>query len=142
MPVMPALFQRTARRAGSASILLLVAPLLLGADDDTDLRAIEEEAKRQAVTLNLGLPPVDAARPADSTTAVSMDGERLPTGLDAAAFARALREGSPAIFAFYQRLDAAGQQRVYQSYQNDSRLSNVSAQIAQALSNGSGNRKP
>jgi len=135
MPVMPALFQRTARRAGSASILLLVAPLLLGADDDTDLRAIEEEAKRQAVTLNLGLPLVDAARPADSTTAVSMDGERLPTGLDAAAFARALREGSPAIFAFYQRLDAAGQQRVYQSYQNDSRLSNVSAQIAQALSN-------
>ena len=141
MPVMPALFQRTARRAGSASVLLLIAPLLLGADNDNDLRAIEEEAKRQAMTLNLGLPPVDAGRPADSA-AFSVDDERLPTGLDAAAFARALREGSPAIFAFYQRLDAAGQQRVYQSYQNDNRLSNVSAQIAQALSNGSGNRKP
>ena len=142
MPVMPALFQRTARRAGSASVLLLVVPLLLGADDDNDLRAIEDEAKRQAVTLNLGPPPVDAARPADSSAALSTDGERLPAGLDAAAFARALREGSPAIFTLYQRLDAASQQRVYQSYQNDSRLSNVSAQIAQALSNGSGNRKP
>ena len=67
---------------GWASVLLLVAPLLLGADDSY-LREIEEEAKRQAATLT-----IDQASSSSMATATASRGEatadRLASGLDQA----------------------------------------------------------
>jgi len=113
-----------------AGMLVLAAPLLVGADDSY-LREIEEEAKRQAMTLTTSQPqpaPVLAA-PAPDTAA-----ERLAPGLDRAAFERSLREGLPGTYASYQQLNSASQQRVYESYRNDNRLTNISEQVTRLLS--------
>lgn len=105
--------------------VLLTIPFLLGADDNY-LREIEEEAKRQATTL-ITSPVQSGPAPTDAAP------ERLASGLNQAAFERALREALPGTYAFYQRLDPASQQQVYASYQNDSRLAGISAQIVRLL---------
>lgn len=110
-----------------AGILLLAAPLLAGADDNY-LREIEEEAKRQATTLTTSQP-----QPAPALTAPATATGRLAPGLDRAAFERALREGQPGLHASYQRLDSTGQQQVYETYRNDSRLASIGERIARLL---------
>ncbi len=100
--------------------LLLIAPLLLGADDDY-LREIEEEAKRQATTL--------LTNPAASELAPATDSDRLAPGLAQPAFEQALRENLPGSYAFYQRLAPANQQQIYAAYQQDNRLAAISEQI-------------
>ena len=100
--------------------LLLIAPLLLGADDDY-LREIEEEAKRQATTL--------LTNPAASELAPATDSDRLAPGLAQPAFEQALRENLPGSYAFYQRLAPANQRQIYAAYQQDNRLAAISEQI-------------
>jgi len=100
--------------------LLLIAPLLLGADDDY-LREIEEEAKRQATTL--------LTKPAASEPAPATDSDRLAPGLAQPAFEQALRANLPGSYAFYQRLTPANQQKIYTVYQQDNRLAAISEQI-------------
>lgn len=102
--------------------LLLIAPLLLGADDNY-LREIEEEAKRQATVLMTG-PGQSGPAPA---TDIGTD--RLAPGADQAGFERALRESLPGTWAFYLRLDPAGKQQVYEAYKKDSRFTSISEQI-------------
>lgn len=113
--------------------LLLAAPLLLGADYDY-LREIEEEAKRQAVTLTT------SQTPSSSDTALTSSGdtaaERLPPGLEQAEFERMLRSDFAGTYAFYQRLDTAGKQQVYESYQKDNRLSSIGEQVTRLLGGG------
>lgn len=105
---------------------LLVAPAL--AADDNFLREIEEEAKRQAITLTTSLP-----QPLSAPATPGPDAERLASGLDRAGFEQALREKLPKeTFAAYLRLDPAGKQRLYESYRNDSRLAGIAEQIARS----------
>jgi hypothetical protein len=114
-------------------VLLLVAPLLLGADDSY-LREIEEEAKRQATMLT-----IDQVAPSrsETTTTANKDetmADRLASGLDQATFEQKLREILPGTYALYQQFDAARKQQVYTAYQNDNRLANISEQVIQLLS--------
>lgn len=105
----------------------LILPLLVQADD-TYLREIEDEAKRQAMTpTTTQLPP----RPALGPNTASSTAERLASGLDRAAFDQALRTGSSKDqFAAFQRLTPRDQQKVYEFYRTDSRLASIGEQIA------------
>ena len=114
-------------------MLLLVAPLLLGADDSY-LRQIEEEAKRQATILI-----IEQAAPSRSEATTANDkgeitADRLASGLDQAAFEQALRASLPGTYALYQQFDTARKQQVYRAYRQDGRLAHVSEQIIQLLS--------
>ncbi len=128
---MPSTAPRLAVPRGCVAGLLLLVPLLLGADDY--LREIEEEAKRQAVTLVIGQPQ---PAPTPERTSVDDASDRLAAGLDQAAFERALRENLPGTHAFYQQLDPDRKRRVYESYRNDNRLASISEQVARLLSGG------
>lgn len=111
-----------------AGMALLAAPLLAGADDNY-LREIEDEAKRQATTLTTSQqPPVPVLAP-DVVT------ERLAPKLNRTTFEQALRERLPKeTYVSFQRLNPASQQRIYESYQSDNRLANISEQIARLAS--------
>lgn len=126
-PVPLSALRQPARLVG---VILLVAPLLAWADDSY-LREIEEEAKRQAATLITSQPRVE---PTPTTTTLDIATERLAPGLDRAAFERNLREKQPETHAFYQKLNSAGQQQIYEAYRNDNRLVAIGARIAQLLS--------
>lgn len=122
----------TGTHSGWTSVLLLAAPLLLGADDGY-LREIEEEAKRQAATLT-----IDQASSSSVATATVSKSEtsadRLASGLDQAGFEQALRETLPGTYALYQQFDAIRRQKVYAAYQNDNRLAGITEQVIQLLS--------
>lgn len=112
-------------------MLLLMVPLLVGADDGY-LREIEEEAKRQATTLTIeqASPSSPAATEANTETTA----DRLASGLDRAGFEQALRETLPGTYALYQQFDATRKQKVYAAYQNDNRLAGISEQVIQLIS--------
>ena len=114
---------------GPVAGLLLLVPLLLGADDY--LREIEEEAKRQATILVIGQPQ---SAPTPDNTSVDDTSDRLAAGLDQTAFERVLRENLPGTHALYQQLDPDRKQQVYASYRNDNRLASISEQVARLLS--------
>ena len=116
----------SARAHGCVAGLLLLVPLLLGADNY--LREIEEEAKRQATNL-----VIDPSPSALGTTAVGDMTDRLAAGLDQATFERALRENLPGTYAFYQRLGPDQQKQVYETYRSDNRFASISEQVAQLL---------
>jgi hypothetical protein len=109
--------------------LLLLVPLLLGADDY--LREIEEEAKRQAP------PPRDRSIPARAVArlrSVDTTTDRLAAGLDQVAFEQALRENLPGTYAFYQQLGPDQRKQVYETYRSDNRFASISEQVARLLS--------
>ena len=112
-------------RGGLSGLLLLTAPLLVGADDNY-LREIEDEARRQAATL-ITSPPTTPPPSPDA----SMD--RLETGLDPAAFEQALRRRLPGTYTSYQQLNAKRKQEVYQAYQNNNQLTNISERVTQLV---------
>jgi hypothetical protein len=115
-------------RGRQAGLLLLVAPFLLGADDSY-LREIEAEVKRQATTLITvqARPEPATAAAADAAT------DRLAAGLDQPAFERTLRETLPGTYTLYQQLDPNRKQQVYEAYRNDNRLAEVSERVIQLL---------
>ena len=133
MPSFHPLSLSSARRQ-LIGLLLLAIPLPSGADD-AYLREIEEEAKRQALTLLTQEPP--STSPALAVPA-ERDLDRLATGLDAAAFEQALRQNLPGTYASYQQLGAQQKQQIYQAYQNDNRLVSISEQVARLI----GSSKP
>lgn len=117
---------------GWTRLLLLVAPLLLGADDSY-LREIEAEAKRQAAMLTIDQtssspPATPAANPGE------INAERLASGLDQTGFEQALRQALPGTYSLYQQFDATRKQTVYGYYQKDNRLASISEQVIQLLS--------
>ena len=114
-------------RGGLSGLLLLVAPLVLGADDNY-LREIEDEARRQAATL-ITSPPTALPPLPDTGT------DRLEAGLDLAAFEQALRRKLPGTYTSYQQLNTKRKQEVYQAYQNKSQLTNISERVIQLLGN-------
>lgn len=138
-PPVSSVISCTARRW--AGVALLGAPLLAGADDNY-LREIEDEAKHQALVLTTSqpLPPPfqePSAPPAPPVSGVGATAapERLASGLDRAAFEKALRDGLPKDgYASFQRLGNADQQKIYHAYQKDNRLANISEQIARLAS--------
>ncbi len=114
-----------ATRSGLSGLLLLIVPLLLGADDNY-LREIEDEARRQAATLITS--PLKAPPPSpDART------DHLEAGLDPAAFEQALRQNLPGTYALYQQLDANNKQQVYRIYQNNNQFAHISEQVAHLL---------
>lgn len=106
-------------------LLILAVPLLLGADDSY-LREIEAEVKRQAATL-----AIRQTQPEPMPAAAT---DRLTPGLDQAAFERALRETLPGTYTLYQQFDPDRRKQVYEVYQNDNRLTSISAQVAREVS--------
>ncbi len=104
---------------------LLVITLLLGADDSY-LREIENEVKRQATTLVIDQSP---STPAVAETAL----DRLTSGLDPVAFEQTLRRSLPGTYTLYERLNPSGKQQVYQSYRSDNRLASISANVTRLL---------
>lgn len=104
---------------------LLVITLLLGADDSY-LREIENEVKRQATTLVIDQSP---STPAAAETAL----DRLTSGLDPVAFEQTLRRSLPGTYTLYERLNPSGKQQVYQSYRSDNRLASISANVTRLL---------
>jgi len=129
-------FPKSAPHSEWAAALLLVAPLLLGADDSY-LLEIEEEAKRQATTLTIEQTPfnleaVPAIGISETTTEATAD--RLASGLNQAGFEQALRQTLPGTYALYQQFDTMRRQKVYAAYQNDRRLANITEQVIQLLS--------
>ena len=100
---------------------MLVVPLLLGVDDSY-LREIEDEVKRQATTLTTDLSPSGSAATA---TATDTSVDRLTPELDLAAFEQALRKSLPGTYTLYQQLNPAGRQQVYEFYRDDNRLANI-----------------
>lgn len=119
----PLLAPTTRARLG---LLLVVLPLLLGADDNY-LREIEEEAKRQAAML---ITRPSQAAPA-TTAQPDAKADRLESGLAPAAFEQALRRSLPGTYTLYQQLNAKQKQEIYKAYQDDSQLTNISARVAQ-----------
>jgi hypothetical protein len=109
--------------------LLLVIPLLLGADDSY-LREIEDEVKRQATTLIIDLSQSGST---PTTTAADTTVERLAAGLDIAAFEQALRKSLPGTYTLYQRLNPAGRQQVHALYRDDNRLASISEHVTRLL---------
>lgn len=138
-PPVSSVISRIARRL--AGLALLAAPLLAGADDNY-LREIEEEAKHQATILTTSQPlpspfQEPPAPPAPPVAGASTDAapERLASGLDRAAFEKALRDRLPKErYASFQRLGNADQQQVYQHYHKDSGIASISEQIARLAS--------
>jgi hypothetical protein len=121
-----------AHRGGWISLLLLVAPFLLGADDSY-LREIEEEAKRQAATLTID----QTSSSRETATMANKEGataDRLASGLDETEFEQALRETLPGTYALYQQFDTTRKQKIYAAYKNDNRLAGISEQVIQLLS--------
>lgn len=116
----------SATRGRQAGLLLLAAPFLLGADDSY-LREIEAEVKRQATTLITVQARPEPATAADAAT------DRLAAGLDQPAFERTLRETLPGTYTLYQQLDPNRKQQVYEAYRNDNRLAEVSERVIQLL---------
>lgn len=114
-----------ATRGGLSGLLLLVVPLLLGADDNY-LREIEDEARRQATTLITSPPKAPPSSPGARS-------DHLEAGLDPAAFEQALRQNLPGTFALYEQFDANRKQQVYQIYQNNNQLAHISEQVARLL---------
>lgn len=112
-----------------AGLLCCAAPALYGADEPAYLHEIQEEAKRQALTM----PATTDAATAPSAGA-SSDAESMAAGLDSAAFERAMRQLLPGTYALYQQFDAPRKQQVYAAYQKDNRLSAISDQVMQMLS--------
>ncbi len=108
--------------------LLLIGPLLLGADDHQYLGEIEAEAQRQAATLITG-PAAPELGPAATDA-----GDRVAAGLDQPAFEQALRTHLPGTYAFYQQLSVPNRQKVYVAYQQDNRLTAISRQIVKLTS--------
>lgn len=106
-------------------LLILAVPFLLGADDGY-LREIEAEVKRQAATL--------AIRQTQPEPMPAAAADRLTPGLDQAAFERALRETLPGTYTLYQQFDPDRRKQVYEVYQNDNRLTSISAQVARGVS--------
>ncbi len=111
------------RRVG----LLLIGPLLLGADDQY-LPEIEAEAQRQAATLIAAPPPPELG------PAATEAGDRVAAGLDQPAFEQALRTQLPGTYAFYQQLSPPNRQKVYVTYQQDNRLTVISQRIVRLTS--------
>lgn len=130
---MPSIIPRSeaAVRGGLTGLLLLAAPLLLGADD-AYLREIEEEAKRQATMLIVSPEPPRPVTTDVSPTEAATD--RLAPGLDQAAFEQALRETLPGTYTLYQQFDPPRKKQVYEAYQNDNRLAGISERVFQLLS--------
>ena len=128
MTLFSLLFAPAAR--GGLPGLLLTVPLLLGADDSY-LREIEDEAKRQAATLITSQPGPSTPTPMTAPPEVKSD--RLAAGLEPAAFEQALRGKLPDTYTIYQQLDPNRKQQVYQAYQNDNRLASISEQAARLL---------
>ncbi len=118
-----------AARGGLPGLLLLAVPLLLGADDSY-LREIEDEAKRQAVILMTSQPQSSPTAP---TTQPDAKAGRLDAGLDPAAFEQALRKNLPGTYTLYQQFDANRKQQVYQAYQDDNQLANISERVTELL---------
>lgn len=128
--IMPLVDSRCSTTSRHLAIgLLLLAPLLLGADDY--LHEIEEEAKRQATTLVIDQP--QPAPVSVSTTQAGGASEQLATGLDFKAFEQALRESLPGTYTSYQQLNSEQKRQIYDFYRNDNRLANISEQIARLL---------
>ncbi|HRZ24579.1 MAG TPA: hypothetical protein P5326_11140 [Candidatus Contendobacter sp.] len=125
MPSRHPLFAPSMR--GRPGLLLVLLPLLLGADDNY-LREIEDEARRQAMTLITRPLPV---APATATAQPDAKTERLEPGLAPADFEQALRRSLPGTYALYQQLGTQRKQEVYRAYQNDSQFATLSARIAQ-----------
>lgn len=125
LPWLPRHLAALIRLAG----LLLVVPLLLGADDSY-LREIEDEVKRQATTLTTDLPQSGSA---PTATAADTTVDRLMPGLDLAAFEQALRKSLPGTYTLYQQLSPAGKQQAHEFYRDDNRLANISGQITRLL---------
>lgn len=124
---MPSSLIRLARPvlSGLLSMLLLVSPLRIMAEE-TYLREIEDEIKRQAAALTTTAMP-----PAPFATA-SAPAEQLTGGLDRPGFDQALRQSlPPATYAAFQKLTPRNQQQVYESYRSDNHLASISAQITQ-----------
>ena len=105
--------------------MLLIVPLLLGADDNY-LREIEDEARRQATTLITSPLKAPPSSP-DART------DHLEAGLDPPAFEQALRQNLPGTYALYQQLDANNKQQVYRIYQNNNQFAHISEQVAHLL---------
>lgn len=110
-----------------ASLTGLTIPALVAAQDNY-LREIEEEASRQATTLTTSqaqpLPSLAPPLPAVSTV------DRLAAGLDRPTFEQALNKSlEKSTWAVFQKLKPQDQQRVYESYQSDSRLTAISEHI-------------
>ena len=79
----------------------------------------------------------DDPRPIRATTwnTSAAPGTRtLAPGLDQTAFERALRETLPGTYTLYQQFDPDRRQQVYEVYQNDNRLTSISAQVARRVS--------
>lgn len=107
----------------------LAAPLAAPEADPAFLREVEQEAHRQAQTLLVNPPPAASPATAAPATAAPAASDRLEAGLDQAGFEQALRNRLPGSYTLYQQLDGARKQQIYQSYQQDPRLNNLSEQI-------------
>ncbi|PIE83095.1 MAG: hypothetical protein CSA09_03220 [Candidatus Contendobacter odensis] len=125
----------TTRHRQLVSVTLIILPLLMGANDDF-LFEIEEEAKRQATTLRIDTDDT-VTTPVSTDTGENSASERLPSGLDQAAFEHAFSNLSPKVFSFYKKLDTNAKMQIYKHYKNDQRLSTISDQIVRLLT-----RKP
>ena len=125
MPLLTALSRVAA--PGRWAGLLLIGPLLLGADDHY-LGEIEAEVQRQAAMLI----PAPAAPELGPTVTDAND--RIAAGLDQPGFEQALRTQLPGTYAFYQQLSPSNQQKVYATYQQDNRLTAISQQIVRLTS--------
>ena len=131
MPSIPVHPKTAAVRGGLTGLLLLVTPFLLGADDSY-LREIEEEAKRQAALLTAN--PVAASPHTQDASSTDTATDRLAAGLDQAGLEQALRETLPGTYALYQQFDPPRKKQVYEAYRNDNRLTGISEKVIQLLS--------
>lgn len=119
---------RSVAHTGFAGVLLFTLGSAHSADDGY-LREIDEEAKRQALQLQVAPTPTSSA-----THATTSSDEALASGLNQAQFEQALRAALPGTYALYQQFDAPHKQKTYAAYQQDARLPAISEQVIQLLS--------
>lgn len=112
-----------------ANMFWLAAPALYGADEPAYLHEIQEEAKRQALTMSASAGTTAAPNAGDAATA-----ETMAAGLDAESFEQALRQVLPGTYALYQQFEPARKQQVFAAYQKNNHLSAISEQVMQMLS--------
>ncbi|HXH03767.1 MAG TPA: hypothetical protein VNN09_10670 [Candidatus Competibacteraceae bacterium] len=122
---------------------LLGAVLPAGADElDAELQRIQQEVRQQALQPLIQPASVTPAQPAAPTSPPAVparpalrDREQLPSGLSPADFAALLQREFAATFSFYDKLKPAQQQRVYELYQQDSRVSTIRDETLRLLLN-------
>ena len=107
--------------------------IALAADMDDYLGQIEAEAKRQAIMPRTTERRTEPVKTLIKVVPARETKDQLPLGLTKSSFEVTLRDEFAGAYHFYQKLGAKDQQRIFEFYQQDNRVSIIRKEILRLL---------